>query len=169
MSPSRPAPPDLDLLAGGLSGPGLDRGPDSARGRLPGRALAGGLGSWAQARPADRGHRMRLPGRCLRRAGSDVEAGGRPADARLVRARPARPGRWRPGRHQRPGRRLRAPHVRPCQDSPLLPAFLDPLTDPHPPIVPAAFSKPDTVAVLTARLLPAPRRILTPIVRVGGP
>jgi len=91
--PSRPAPPDLDLLAGGLSGPGLDRGPDSAHGRLPGRALAANLESWAQARPADRGHRMRLPGRCLRRAGPDVEAGGPPADARLVRAQPARPGR----------------------------------------------------------------------------
>jgi len=91
--PSRPAPPDLDLLAGGLSGPGLDRGPDSAHGRLPGRALAANLGSWAQARPADPGHRMRLPGRRLRRAGPDVEAGGPPADARLVRAQPARPGR----------------------------------------------------------------------------
>jgi hypothetical protein len=30
------------------------------------------------------------------------------------------------------------------------------LTDPHPPIVPAAFSKLDTVAVLTARLFPTP-------------
>ena len=48
------------------------------------------------------------------------------------------------------------------------PAFLDPLTDPHPPIGPAAFSEPDTVAVLTARLLPAPRRILTPIDRQGA-
>jgi len=37
-----------------------------------------------------------------------------------------------------------------------------------PPIVPAAFSQPDTVAVLTARLLPAPRRILTPIDRQGA-
>jgi hypothetical protein len=55
-----------------------------------------------------------------------------------------------------PSRRLREPHLRPCQDSPLLPAFLDPLTDRHPPIVPTAFSKLDTVAVLTARLLPAP-------------
>jgi len=44
----------------------------------------------------------------------------------------------------------------PGQDSPLPLACPDPLVDRHPPIVPAVFRKLDAVAVLTARLLPAP-------------
>jgi hypothetical protein len=43
------------------------------------------------------------------------------------------------------------------QDPPLPPGRLDPLADRHPPSLPAAFRKLDTIAVLTARLLPAPR------------
>ena len=43
-----------------------------------------------------------------------------------------------------------------AQDPPLPSARLGPLADRHPPIVPAAFSKPDALAVLTGPLLPAP-------------
>jgi hypothetical protein len=43
------------------------------------------------------------------------------------------------------------------QDPALPPGRLDPLADRHPPIVPAAFRKLDTVAVLTGPSLPVPR------------
>ena len=45
----------------------------------------------------------------------------------------------------------------PGQDSPLAPDRLDPLADRHLAILPGAFRKLDAVAVLKARLLPAPR------------
>ena len=45
----------------------------------------------------------------------------------------------------------------PRQDPPFPPGRLDPLADRHPPSQPAAFRKLDAVAVLTARLLPAPQ------------
>jgi hypothetical protein len=94
-----------------------------------------------------------------------------------TRARPAAtlavPGQSSPGRRcgSRSPRRGPGPAPRPfplgllqppcrprtpCQDSPLPPACPDPLVDRHPPIVPAVFRKLDAVAVLTARLLPAP-------------
>ena len=44
----------------------------------------------------------------------------------------------------------------PGQHPPLPPGRLDPLADRHPPGLPAAFRKLDAVAVLAARLLPAP-------------
>jgi hypothetical protein len=42
------------------------------------------------------------------------------------------------------------------QHPPLPPGRLDPLADPHPPIVPAAFRKLDAAAVLTGPSLPVP-------------
>ena len=42
------------------------------------------------------------------------------------------------------------------QHPPLPPGRLNPLADPHPPIVPAAFRKLDAVAVLTGPSLPVP-------------
>ena len=45
----------------------------------------------------------------------------------------------------------------PRQHPPFPPGRLDPLADRHPPSLPAAFRKLDAVAVLTARLLPAPQ------------
>src|ERR1700691_3951102 len=101
-----------DLLVRGLRRPGLDLQPDLANGQLPGHALAGSMESRAQAGPRAARHRLRLPRRCLRRAGAEVAAGGSAADARLVRAQPARPGRRRPGRHQRAGHRLRQLRLR---------------------------------------------------------
>ncbi len=47
----------------------------------------------------------------------------------------------------------------PRQHPPLPPGRRDPLTDRHSASVPAAFRKLDAVAVLTARLLPAPREL----------
>jgi CBS-domain-containing membrane protein len=47
--------------------------------------------------------------------------------------------------------------LNPGQDSPLASARLDPLTDRHLAILAGAFRKLDAAAVLTARLLPAPR------------
>ncbi len=117
------------------------------------------------AHPAPRPAR---PGRHRPRAG----APGR------VTARPPRPGH---GSRSPSARAETSAHVRfppgvfqpprgpgdPRQDPPFPPGRLDPLADRHPPSLPAVFRKLDAVAVLTARLLPAPAGVAGVIAGAG--
>ena len=71
---------------------------------------------------------------------------------------PKGPSSWRVTRLPFPPGLVRPPRGTgdPRQHPPLPPGRRDPLTDRHPPNLPAALRKPAAEAVLTARLLPAP-------------
>jgi len=99
---------------------------------------------------------------CTREGDSPAAAARTRIEIPLGAGRDQRPRPFPPGLFQPP----RGPGD-PRQHPPFPPGRLDPLADRHPPSLPAVFRKLDAVAVLTARLLPAPAGVAGVIAGAG--